>query len=207
MEAKNETNKGDISSLSLIYDVLEFMAMTPDPNEWSIEAQKNPPRQVRLIRIKVLLSLYLPEIFQHNNLRKSMEDMMAGNFIYERKPGVYTGLFSEMDRFMEGEWTLSKEPHDWDLHDLNHNYRELMRFKKQIYKIKSFNSGVYEMSYPYYYSYLMSRQILEKIETPQLDDFLKSVIDPSGKRFHTHELVSKHNYPDVDLMDLDFGWM
>ena len=65
---------------------------------------------------------------------------------------------------------------------------------------------IMEISYKYFYSFIMTDQILSKLNSKKIDSFLSFVVDPLGRTFSISELVGKYNYPKEDVCDIDLDW-
>lgn len=203
---KIESKKLD--ALSLIEKVIEFESMTPDPQKWVItKLEDNPPRQIRLKQIAVLLQLFLPEIYSEENLNLSIAKMTSGEFIYSREMNEYSKVFSQMDKLINSSSDFPSKYREWEPGSLQYNFNRLFGLKRKIANLRSFNSGIMEISYPYYYAYLLSEKIIKSLNYRLLDNFLKSVIDPKGEKYSFNQLVRYFGYPAEDLFDIDTDWM
>ena len=203
-----KTDRNEITALSLIEKVFKFISMTPSPQDWNIDALRdNKPRLIRLKEINILLKLYLPEIYKKDDVKGSIENMLNGEFIYARQVQNYSEVFLKMDYLIAGSMDRNQKAHQWELEELQCNYERLIDFKKMLFNLKEFNSGIVEISYPYFYSVLVSKNIFEKMDCDLLDDFLESVIAPEKKVYKKDKLILLHKYPYEDLDDIDMDWM
>jgi hypothetical protein len=82
------------------------------------------------------------------------------------------------------------------------NYQRSLEFKILANGLKELNSGIIEISYPYFYSYLMTKKIATKIDTSEVDSFLCSVIDPDNIVFSRKTLIASHGFPPEDVYDI-----
>ncbi len=196
-----------ITAITLIYNILDLERLLPNIDDWELEKQKgNPPRYVRLQQIDALFKVFTPSYYKDGDIVTGVWNFMEGQFILSRGINEYNKVIKVMDKEINAS-DRSFEKEVWDLYHIQHNYRDLLRFKKSISQVKSHNSGMMEMSYPYFYSYLASNKILDKINCDEIDKFLSLVIDPLGRSFTVEELIRDYNYPKDNLGDIDFDWM
>ncbi len=197
----------EITGLTLIEKALEFESMETDKAQWTFDKQKdNPPRFVRLQQLNVLLQVFTPEIYNPNDIASGIDDLISGEFIFCRKK-KYSQLFKEMDNVINiATENRSKKHREWGLYELQFNYKHILKFKRRINEVLTFNCGRIETSYHTSYSEIMTRKVLDTLDTKEIDDFLSLVIDPAGKRFHRDELIKTYNYPTEDIFDVDLDW-
>ncbi len=196
----------NITSLTLIEKALDFISLTPDEEEWRFEQQAdNLPRLIRLQQLQVLLTLFVPEVFAgSNDMASGLAGLLNGAFILERDEVRYQDLFATMDRAITASRYSPTKYSDWQLHELANNYERTFRFKKEISNVLTFNDGVMEMSYPYLYSFLLTKDILKQINLQEINRFLSLVIDPAGKTFTLETLIRDYNYPKENVTEIDF---
>ncbi|MDZ7615210.1 MAG: hypothetical protein U5K51_17055 [Flavobacteriaceae bacterium] len=111
-----------------------------------------------------------------------------------------------MDKIITESNYRPEKRDEWTLDELQHNYTDLIRFKRSSNKVLNQNSGIMEISYPYFYSVIMTNKISSKLNTKKIDAFLSMVIDPLGRTFSKEELVKAYNYPKENEFDVDTDW-
>lgn len=194
----------EITGLTLIDKIIEFVSMTSDPSSWTFEKQNtNPPRLIRLKQLNVLLKLFLSESFNSKDLRSNIQSVISGDFILYRDIKLYDKLFLTMDEFISRANDHPGKRKEWTSYDLKFNYKQLIKYKINLNKLLEFNSGIMEISYPYFYSVILTNEISHEVKFKNLDKFLASVIDPADKNFSKDQLIKDNNYPDVDVYDVD----
>ncbi len=194
----------ELSGITLIDQLLEFVELTPDEDEWTLEAlQDNEPRLVRLQQLDVLLKVMMPDIYNANDLKSNLRSVLNGDFLLNRSTQQYEALFLQMEATLTALHYDSAYKEEWSVYALHHNYEKVLQYREQLHKLLAFNSGIMEISYPYLYSVVVTKAITKKIEGHQLDQFLSSVIDPLNRTFTREELIKEHGYPDVNLYEID----
>jgi hypothetical protein len=202
-----KTDVTQITALTILDKALEFESMTPEKSEWTLEKLKdNPPRLIRLQQLNVLLRLFLPESFNEYEIVSGLDSLLQGQFILLREFSKYDSLFETMDSIITSSKHYPNKPNEWTLDELRHNYTDIIKFKKAINKVLNHNSGIMEISYPYLYSVTLIDQLLKKLDTKNIDEFLSLVIDPLGRTFDKAKLIQEYNYPTEDIYDIDLDW-
>ncbi|MBK8808293.1 MAG: hypothetical protein IPO21_17370 [Bacteroidales bacterium] len=202
-----KTDPTQITGLTLINKALEFESMTPDKSEWTLHKQKdNPPRLVRLQQLNVLLNVFITETFNTNDIASRLDSLFKGQFIMLRDSNKYDNLFKLMDKVIASSNNRLKKLNEWRLDELQHNYIDIIKFKKIVNKASTHNSGIMEISYPYFYSVILTDKISSKLDTKEIDDFLSLVIDPFGRTITKEKLIQDYNYPVDDVYDIDLEW-
>jgi hypothetical protein len=197
-----------INGTSLIEKILDFISLVPDHNDWNIEKLKNnPPRFIRLIQIKAILQIYVPEVYIENDIKLSIENTINGQFLLHRPEHIYTELFDEMETTIKRYKPNLKKSEPWLNRLLQDNFDQLMQYMIELNRISNYNSGVIVLSYPHFYAYLLSQQISANIDTQMITSFLGTAIDPQKRVFNSNTLIKDFNYPPEDLSKIDLEWM
>jgi hypothetical protein len=197
--------KNEITALTLLNLVLEFSTRNPDETTWNYKSQKKIPVNLqRLKRIEILYKLFLPESYNAKKVGVNINNIISGDFIRKRATENYATLYRNIVPFMD-EISFkyfskeNKEPMRFPY--LKEYYCSLIEYKKCLNNLLSFNDGVYEISYPYYFSYALVRKINKSIDQSELNYFLSYMIDPTSKVFTLEELVNEYNYPNEEIFD------
>lgn len=211
------------TALTLVYNILEFISMTPDKSRWSFNAlTDNPPRLLRLKKINALIDVFIPEL-KDKILQAKLVSVLTGDFLYLRDESLYTDLFVEMDDKIEElrspyqrtkeELIKERQKRDgtdftfdlsWENGDLESNYLNLLNFKILLYNVKFYNSGTMELPYTRYFHYRVTQKISDSINIEEIDNFLHTVIDPKKKNYTKEELIEIYNYPNEYVDEDDY---
>lgn len=196
----------EISAITLIDKIIEFVAMLPDKNNWDINQLKlSSSYEIRYRQITTLLNYFIPEVKETQDLKIRIYAVLNGDFIESRPFIIYNELLNEMDKvILSSEIKIPKQL-EWFALDLKSNYINTVKFKQKLYSILTFNYGYMEMYYQYLYNIEITNQIIYNIDTHTIDNFLGKVIDPLGRTVSKKTLVENYNYPEEDiyLVDLD----
>jgi hypothetical protein len=204
-------NSPTYTALDLLDMVIEFTGMTPDSKDWDFKIQKNnTPRFVRLEQIMALMWAFVPEMLGKEEEGKSIENFYTGDFILHRHPlKDYASLQEEIQMTIEKSRFGRAEKREIDASDLQFNYRDLLNYYIKLKKLMGSNSGMIEISYPYYFSYIVTSSVSNSIasQAGTIARLLVMFIDPKGLSFTKEEMIERYYYPEDDLLDLDIDWM
>jgi hypothetical protein len=194
----------EITGITLLNKILEFRSNTSDETKWTLsDLQEDRIKLVRFKQIQCLIELFVPEVYQPNDLSLPIEKLLNGDFIRMRQEKPYKKLFLKMDKVITSASDFFKKYKEWEVTELAFNYRELVEYKIKLNMVLNFNSGILEMSYPYSFSVIISEDISKSIKYNKMDDFLSSVIDPKKRIFYRDQLIKDHNYPREDVYDME----
>jgi hypothetical protein len=194
----------EITGITLLNKILEFRSNTSDETKWTLsDLQEDRIKLVRFKQIQCLIELFVPEVYQPNDLSLPIEKLLNGDFIRMRQEKLYKKLFLKMDKVITSASDFFKKYKEWEVTELAFNYRELVEYKIKLNMVLNFNSGILEMSYPYSFSVIISEDISKSIKYNKMDDFLSSVIDPKKRIFYRDQLIKDHNYPREDVYDME----
>jgi hypothetical protein len=194
----------EITGITLLNKILEFRSNTSDETKWTLsDLQEDRIKLVRFKQIQCLIELFVPEVYQPNDLALPIEKLLNGDFIRMRQEKLYKKLFLKMDKVITSASDFFKKYKEWEVTELAFNYRELVEYKIKLNMVLNFNSGILEMSYPYSFSVIISEDISKSIKYNKMDDFLSSVIDPKKRIFYRDQLIKDHNYPREDVYDME----
>jgi hypothetical protein len=200
------------TGLSLINAILEFERMAGDDiSKWFPENfTDNEPRFIRLQIIDVLSNLFLADVYQNKDLPFRVNSILYGDFIERRNFEEYSDLFSKIDETIAGsrfkDLQKDGEWEEWGLHTLQYSYQKLVGFKRGINRLERWNSGFYEISYPYLISVVLTEKVIESIDLREIDKLIWSFIDPKRREFSEETLIKEMNYPPENLCEIDDDW-
>lgn len=191
--------------IDLLNKVLEFMAMTPNEQEWNLKSLAyNPPRQIRLRQIGALLKAFC--VSDGVDLRAGIRSVLTGDFLNGKDPEAFTELVDFVNRFMKktepGEETLkSLRPSE-----LRFIYPKMIDYKIKLRQLLGFNSGWMESSSVFarfHISLTNSISANLKDKSGDLDRAIELLINPKKLAFTEAELIAKFNYPSDNLRQVD----
>lgn len=162
-----------------------------------------PSMMVRYHQLNVLLQIFTPETFKKDDFGYSLEAMLKGKFLENRKTENYKEVFAKMDKLITAQKFFPEQHLGWETYDLVNNFEECVKFKQELNRVLDFNDGIMELSYEYYYSVLETRAVLNKVSTKRLDQFLATCIDPLGRKFTQSSLIKNYSYPKEDPYEME----
>lgn len=196
----------EISAITLIDKILEFVAMMSYQNDWAIsQLTFNSSYEIRYRQINVLIDYFVPELKQTQDFKKRIDYILNGDFIVLRQIALYQDLLNDMDKVIQSSDIKIPRKMDWDTFSLRSNYKNTVEFKQKMRSILIFNHGYMAISYEYLYQIEITNHIINNINTTEIDNFIGKVIDPLGRIISKETLVKDFNYPeeDVYIADLD----
>jgi hypothetical protein len=203
------SNSNDISAIYLLEKIIDFTSMTPNPEDWSFERQKyNDPRFIRMQQIRRLFWAFIPEL-KSKEIRDDLENFYSGEFIVTRKIEDYQKLINAMDNtILKGDCGFASKERI-SLYDMQFNYGSLLNYYIKLNKLISHNDGIMEISYPFYFSYIVTKNISKSLSSKarKIKSILALFIDPFNQKFTMEELIKDFDYPEENLLDIDLDWM
>lgn len=205
-------------AIDVLHKTLEFISLCKDSKEWKLEALKNnPPRYYLLLQIEALLNAFFDDKnrveyidYEYHLGKLSIQNFIAGDFIKSYKIEAYNSMFD----FIYDETPIP-------LYNSNHSlkitkrmlldlFQRFLEFKKRIRNLEKFN-GDYLManSYNARFSIKITDDISANLTDKQdkINQALELIINPLGLSFDYATLVSKYNYPDIDLEELNLDYL
>lgn len=204
----------ELKAIHLLEKVFEFIAMTPDDKDWDVAKLKtNRPRQVRLQQIEALLvafGLYERKskgfFGSTSSIKTAIQSLLSGDFI----SNLNDATISVIDDYVSKQLNDPFFDRKISGGEVRFIYQYLIRYRKQVYTLQTFNSGWLEASGKLtQYSIGLTNAITANLEgkTTELDSLLDLIINPNGSSFSELELIEKYDYPGVDLLDIDIDGM
>lgn len=209
--------------IDLLEKIFEFTAMTPDQSQWNLAALKdNPPRQIRFRQIQSLTQAFSGQTTKERFLDKakaffssstatiSIQSILNGDFIKTKTPGDYTELIdfiSKLAKEKEADTDDTTEP--MHVAKLIMAYRQLIKYKRLLIELLTFNSGWLESSsHISRFSIYLIDEISSNLDDKysKLDKALELFINPEGMTFSETELIEHYNYPKDDLSEIDMNY-
>ena len=102
----------------------------------------------------------MPELINFS-LKDSLKAILYGDFIGYKDVEPYQPMFAQIKQrcIDAGYLKYSRQDDSSDVGRLDDSYYRLVRFKKQVEALKSFNQGVLEADWYYRYSIMLSNAI------------------------------------------------
>jgi hypothetical protein len=216
---KAKTYKG----LDLLEKVFEFIAMTPDANQWHVSSLKeNPSRQIRLRQIQSLINAFLQQetnanffdktmaFFQRDKNSLGISSVLSGDFIKNRGVEDYAKLIDLMQEIVSQKEGELQEERPIHIMQLVMPYQRLVQYKRQLFELSMFNSGWFEIStFASRFSIYLTNEIIRNLEGrySALDSVLELFINPKGLTFTEEELIGKYKFPTESPQEFDIDNM
>lgn len=199
-----KTDPIEITGITLIDKILEFVSMIPDPKIWTLKKLKdNESGFIRLQQIDVLLKLFVPEIHNPIDIRSNIESVLNGEFIQLRKTLQYDTVFNQMDKTILESKYHPEKTNEWTTNELKFNYKKLIKYKTKLNEVLKFNDGIMEISYPYFYFVILTNDVRDNLQLKEIDKFVSLVVDPSERIIAKEQLIKEYNYPSEDIYDIE----
>jgi len=160
-----------------------------------------------ITRRKQLTSLLQEfEILKENNL--DLDNVFRGDFIEERSIEEYNEIIEIIIRKVKEKYPRKSTEELSNSINLSRMFRDLLEFRKEIYKAASSGRSmmVEGFSASYSYSNSLKETFKNKVNTDEIDHVLCLLLDPKRKEVHLEVLVNKYNYPVVDFSEMDRDW-
>lgn len=201
---KNE----EISVVTLINTLLEFIQMTPNKTEWDLDSLiDNNPRLIRLQQIKILLSIYTPETYYPNDLRSSIEATVSGQFLLFRHEEIYDDAYKMMENEIRRFKPEFKNIDRTNNRILQYNFEKASNYLIQLQKLLNYNSGQLLLSPEHSYSYILTEMVNGGIDKNKLIELTAVLMDPTKTIFKRETLVKNMGFPDDDIDEVDQMYM
>jgi hypothetical protein len=210
------------SGIDLAEKIIEFVAMTPDSNQWNAKAlYNNPPRQIRFYQIQ---SLMLAFIGMEKNTtsraerygaittvesKPSIKYFLNGDFIRNRTQADYVATVELIRAYMKENAHYDRLSKDVSTGELAFIFPKLFNYKTQLRNLLTFNSGWLEASsMTSYFSIFLTNSISQNLigKYEVLDRALEWFINPLELSFTLNELIVGYRYPKENLSDIDMDY-
>ena len=210
---ETKTYKG----IDLLDKIFEFTEMTPNANQWTVSALKtNLPRQIRLKQIHSLIKAFFPPNLPNNFIDKTkqlfsdtkietIQTILFGEFLLRKNTEEFTELLKFIVKTVEEE-NFKRDERKILNRDLIMPYQQLLKYKRQLRNLITFNSGWQEGSsitsrFSIYLTNSISMNLVDKYS--ELDKALELFINPKNLSFTEKELIEKYNFPKDNLYEID----
>lgn len=197
------------TAIDLLDKIIEITRITNYSKEWSLEMQmKNKPRFVRLQQIHSLMWAFIEDLYITEDIQGGIESIYSGEFFLLKPIEDYKNLLDLIYKTIAKSDFIGVKERELNIYDLQENYCNLLSFYLQLNKLVNHNKGIMEISYPYLFPYLVTKDISQSIdsEAKKIRAILASCIDPYNNKYTELELISKFDYPTDDLFEIDIDW-
>ena len=208
--------------IDLLDKIFEFIAMTPNSTNWNLNALKsNPPRYIRLQQIESLVKAFFEPRQASSLLEKAtalltvkkgvtIQNILSGQFIKERTTSEYTELINFIKNIVKEKEGVMGQEREVHVMELIMPYQHLIRYKRQLIELLSFNSGWLESGsvtsrFSIYLTDTISNNLVDKFN--DLNTALELFINPKQLSFSEDELKSKYKFPTENLSEVDIDFM
>jgi hypothetical protein len=169
---------------------------TLEPVKWREPPPDPPSLRVRYARISALArALRLGTV----------EEVVEGRFLARADPKRYANVIDSI--LANGE---SDGPHradrDHPIIWVTLAYRSLLSFRFSCEQVLSFNRGLLKCGSELVGGVIREQTAVNKglrSSLTRIDEWLVGFLDPEGRAFSLHELVSQYGYPDVDVAKME----
>jgi hypothetical protein len=197
----------NLTAIDVINQFLEFQLMVPDTALWKeSELRENLPKLYRLNQLRALFLAF--------DLGK-LTEFEGGGFVKNRPPEAYQTIWDKVQKDFKdlGEST--------EIHRLNvmnekestryiiSLFERLFLYRKKLFEVLAFNSGVLAASGLYYYAFRKTENFNQiiKANLESIDNIIGLIISPDRQSFPRKQLIEEFGYPDVDLSEIDMEWI
>lgn len=194
----------------LITYFMELSVMEPE-RKWSEETfRDNPPRLIRLRRLKALCEAYEIHLSFEKGMHKitpfNTVDLEISNLIIHIHRVDSTGFLKEYsyqinDLILHPENEYEKAWKDF--------FTDVLTLRLSMYKVNTFSHKYLAVSGLYFFTNLLNLQINKETARVNqiLDEILKYLINPKYDEFDVNQLNKRFNYPLGDLDEIDLEWI
>jgi len=183
----------------LISRMLELNSLVGSVENMTNEKlQDNPPRHYRL---KIIHSL-----MKSLGLTCSLNDLFSGKFINQSFEKNWSKIEEGISKF---DNSIVDSNNRYETYTAIHNYNSLFKYRINLEKLITHNSGVYVASNNFKYPILITKKLNKSIikTSDILDEILGCFLNPNKINYTKKELIEKFNFPDVDLSKIDIDWI
>lgn len=224
----------NLTAKDLLHKVVDFLQYdtTNDENFFDEERlKKNPPQYYRALQIHAMLIAfgvtklqspsYVNQVFRNikriykgsekSDIKAELDFFMRGDFIDDELEWVKK--IPELDRrikeFAKENVKLSEDFYQRPL-SIQWLFSDLLDFRIDIQRFIKGPTGLIEgFNIALFYSHKFQFESSEALKpiAQEIDETLALLIDPYQKSFTIEELISKFNYPNVNLNEVDSDWL
>lgn len=195
---------------------------------WRVHT-KDEPSKIRLQQLNILLEVFniskknakpstVRYISSDSSKSKTREERIAelteleyfvrGDFLHDRPYDTNKEVVSKATSAVGEIEKQSIEGHKNQIH-ISWLFSDLLSYRREAYRFAYPPGGMLEgHSVGLYYSFYLQGKLRQTIQSnlEEIDEVLWLLIDPQKRDVPLAELISRFNYPDADLDNLDLDW-
>ncbi|KAF0151541.1 MAG: hypothetical protein FD143_1840 [Ignavibacteria bacterium] len=195
-----------MTAQDLLNAYIVFQHITPDYNDWKEKTlKKSPPRMLRYQMINSFLRAF-------SIGDKLTSDFFDGSFLESKEPTDYKYLANQYKSFIKNR-NISKDKENAKdstttlaPFDIKYLFERLLDYRTKIFGVLQHNDYLHAVpQVDRFYQHFVSAYVKQStVFLLKIDKLLCSIIDPQNKKFTVKELIEDYDYPDVDLVKIDF---
>ncbi len=141
-----------------------------------------------------------------------VELFAEGHFLLGRSPAELESAARRLQSSFPRGWPIPRSADDEDKRFTGNAVRivweNMFRFRQVAESVVDFNGGVLEASGWHLYSVELTEAVCRRVlaSLRELDDLMAYLVDPQQRVFSRAELIRRHGFPDVDLLEIDCEW-
>jgi hypothetical protein len=186
---------------NLILDYLDLILLEPNSNEWgSANFNKNMPRFYRLQRIKSCLNaLELHPI--------PIMKFEQGQFLENRT----IKDIEEVERLLSTSFKLDYDKYveERNINQLSVLFSSFLTLLVNLHRVRNTFKGTLAASNHYLTPIFVAKQISHENANYE-KTILKTLVyllNPKSRQISREKMIEDFDFPDVDLVELDFEWL
>ncbi len=185
----------------LLTSFLDLYTLSNDTTKWSVaNFAKNPPRLYRLQKIDSLMAAL--------KIEGSYQEFEYGEFLFEEGRQDLAGFKNRIEEnypsIFETIFLNNREDSDFQF-----VFEVLLRYRIKVQQLINVKTCVLEVSginsIPLTIISDIDKKLLKDIAA--IDNILYYLLNPIGINYTKEDLITKFNYPDVDLAQIDKDWI
>ncbi len=195
-----------ISTSDLLDTIIEFVGLTPDQAMWSEKCQyDNLPRLYRIQQIHALFDAF----GLNNQGRLDLEGFFRGDFVSDDNT-PYKSLLDDMATAYESSprskvW-LKVFNQRRDSVSVKSVFSYLFDFVVSLDRLSHIKGMIGHDAVASSFAYGLTgatRESMDPITVSDIMGTLAEIIDPKHQKITIRDLIEKHNYPDLNISDVD----
>jgi hypothetical protein len=149
---------------------------------------------------------------EHVQRLRPIEFFLEGYFVFQRPLHEYRGLLRFLRPYWPPSWPDDTEVvegvPEYAFTHVQRLWTRVLDFRRAAEQVIDFNGGVLEASGWYFCGINLTESVGRALgeQLGEIDTVLSSLLDPERRVLPRTELVRRHGFPDVDLLDVDADW-
>jgi hypothetical protein len=187
-----------------LYDYLELNVLEKDLQDWNHQNfEKNPPRNLRLIRMNACLAALNIKITNWNDFQKGNYDYLSNQVTNQMR------VVKLMRDLLKNKSEKFDFKIDEDGFDKSYFFYMALSMRKFIYQFEGLHKTVLAASGNYILPLFIINNILHDLDyySKQLDKIIFNLLNPSNKFFERKTMIQEFGFPNVDIKKIDLDWI